>query len=179
MYDLKTMEQLLDKKRKNDGVLTMEQRYGRYRNKYRELKQEICSCFNTLLPQFLFCNLKFAPGDEAEAVKVQGRCAKIIEEEKGSVKEALETLYAEYDFDKALLKTLRLRNRIVYEAYAPYWLSRCEKTSHPDFTYYNGIIGMYYNPKTSMWANEESATVMFPPTKDMMDREYEEELKAC
>lgn len=178
MNDLNRMTFLLEKKRKNDEVLSVEERYGKYKKKYCALKKEICDCFNELVPQFLFCGIRFVQGDDMDASHMGSEFAKIVKEEKdkGVLKKAITVLYEEYDFDKALCVLSNMRNRIVYEAYAPYWLSKCKEVSVPGFTHYNEIVDMYYEASTHMWKNNQGMALLFPPTKELMDAEKAQEM---
>ena len=63
------------------------------------------------------------------------------------------------------------------EAYAPVWLSHCRKREEPGYPYRNDIIQMDWEEKSGVWVDREkvSFTLMLPPTKELMEKQYAEE----
>ena len=108
---------------------------------------------------------------------------RILDAEKKRISLAVKEFMSDADTDSFLLSLLPVHYRILYEAYAPYWLSHCRTVADHDddaeFTYYNDLIDMYWAGAWSEWKKkgEWCVTIMLPPTKGLMIQSYREEMK--
>ena len=129
---------------------------------------------------FLLGGLRVKADDSGGLV---GIIQRIIDDEKKSISKAIKEFMSTEDLDSFLLSLLPVHCRILYEAYAPYWLSHCKPVDDRDrdaeFTYYNDLIDMYWAGAWSEWKRkgEWCVTIMLPPTKGLMIRAYREEMK--
>ena len=128
---------------------------------------------------FLLSGMRVKKDDIGELVRViQG----ILDAEKKSIREAIKEFMSTGDMDSFLLSLLPVHYRIIYEAYAPYWLSHCQpvedRDSEVEFTYYNDLIDMYWAAAWQEWKTRDKweVTIMLPPTKGLMALSYKQEI---
>lgn len=104
---------------------------------------------------------------------------------KKEIKRLKEILFQTYSLECVLDAAGSLQNRILYEAYAPYWVSKCARAKAPlgieclgvsGETWYNPMIDMYWDEKCCLWvsAKETAWKIDLPPTKELCMAEYEE-----
>ena len=129
---------------------------------------------------FLLSGFRVKETDSGELAQDVQR---IMDEEKKRISLAVKEFMSDADTDTFLLSLLPVHYRILYEAYAPYWLSHCrpveDRDSEVEFTYYNDLIDMYWAGAWSEWKKkgEWCVTIMLPPTKGLMIQSYREEMK--
>ena len=129
---------------------------------------------------FLLSGLRIRTDDSGELVSAVQR---IMDSEKKSISKAVKEFMSNADMDSFLLSLLPVHYRIIYEAYAPYWLSHCQPVedgdSEVEFTYYNDLIDMYWAGAWNEWKRkgEWCVTIMLPPTKGLMIKAYREDME--
>lgn len=107
---------------------------------------------------------------------------------KEEIKRLKRILFQTYSLECVLDAASSLENRILYEAYAPYWVSKCIRAKPPLWieclgvsgkTWYNPVIDMYWDEKCCLWvsAKETAWKIDLPPTKELCMAEYEEKNK--
>ena len=88
------------------------------------------------------------------------------------------------DHDAFMLALLPTHYRVLYEAYAPYWLAHChpvdDRDDDAEFTYYNDLIDMYWAWKWQEWKKkgEWCVTLRLPPTAGLIRYQYQKEKDA-
>lgn len=144
------------------------------------VKQIFCT-FCTPKLTVLKSDLPFASDEIRESVRKIATDAQTKEE----IKRLKSTLFQTYSLECVLDTAGSLENRILYEAYAPYWVSKCVKTEAPSGAkrmgvfgeaWYSLILDMYWNEKCCLWvsAKETAWRIDLPPTKELCMAEYEE-----
>lgn len=104
---------------------------------------------------------------------------------KEEIKRLKHTLFQTYSLECVPDAAGFLRSRILYEVYAPYWVSKCVKVEAPSGTgrmgvsgeaWYSPILDMYWNEDCRLWvsAKETAWKIDLPPTKELCMAEYEE-----
>ena len=107
----------------------------------------------------------------------------IITAHSPAILEAAETYRNTLNMDALFFALLPIRNKIRYEAYAPYWLSHCkpvdERDSETGFTYYNDLVDMYWAWQWQEWKKKDKwcVAIMLPPTKGLIELSYREDRK--
>ena len=143
-------------------------------------KQIFCTLCTPKLP-VLKSDLPSASDEIRESVRRIVTDAQTKEE----IKRLKHTLFQTYSLECVLDAAGSLENRILYEAYAPYWVSKCTKAKAPlgaerigisGETWYNPVIDMYWDEKCCLWvsAKETAWKIDLPPTKELCMAEYEE-----
>ena len=138
---------------------------------------------NDVIRSFLFSGMPIAKGEEnSEMVNAVVESSRIIfDRHKADITAAAREYRENNDLDELLTSLLPAQREIWYVAYAPYWLRHCRPViDHDDateFTYYNDLIDMYWAWKWQEWKKkgEWCVTIMLPPTKGMIDFEYQRE----
>ena len=135
--------------------------------------------------EYLLMGTRVKAGDESDLLKATVDSVNRILKENMKTIKAAEAAYVESDdIDAFTLALLPIHYRILYEAYAPYWLEHCiPVTDHDDdaeFTYYNDLIDMYWAWKWQEWKKkgEWCVTIMLPPTRGLMNFAYQEEKRS-
>lgn len=139
---------------------------------------------NNYAKEFLLVGTKIKCGDCSTLLKTTiDSINHILEVNKKTIKEAVADYSRDDDVDAFMLALFPIHYRILYEAYAPYWLSHCkpvdDRDSEAEFTYYNDLIDMYWAWKWQEWKHkgEYGVAVMLPPTKGLMAFAYREEIE--
>ena len=170
----------LGKLRRNELLMTAEQKI-QFRDELRAFKFKIKNLASEILHNFCLDGLFVLKTDEAGKDSVIRRTQMIISEEqrKGTFRTLGDILLKTGSPDAFLDAAIPLRYRIWYEAYAPYWLSRCQYSSDRQ-TYYNPIIEMWWNSEAGIWesGNGRSWRIAFPPTPELIQQRHREELAA-
>lgn len=178
----------LDKLRKNETQMTEAQKVE-YRKPLLKLKKTIAADATEIMCGFLLAGCNFKESDRDEVDAIGKRLNGIMKEAED--KKAGKVLFATYDIDQFLKALLPLRLRIWYEAYAPYWIKNCEKTGSEEFPYHNDIIGMDWWEGHGEWATTKTeggkktvdykggVTIMLPPTMELVQAAYQEEMRSA
>ena len=180
----------LDKLRRNETRMSKEQ-FVRYASVLKKYRTDIIAGANEILRYFWFGG--FYVKKDGQAVDALCReVQKIIDDEsaKGEMKRLKDILFQTYSLEKFLDAACRVHCRILYEAYAPYWISTCEKKPLPDgipwagldasgTAWYNSMIDMYWHDRYGLWVAEKETAwrVVLPPTKELCEAEHEKERK--
>lgn len=177
----------LDKLRLNETQMSKEQ-FLRYASALKKYRKEIIAGANELLKSFWLNGMIVEKDVHTE--DLCGKIQEIVEDEsaKGEMKRLKDILFQTYSLEKFLDAACMVHNRILYEAYAPYWISRCTKKSLPNGVqwagikddvpvWYNGMIDMYWHNGYRLWVsgNEMAWRISLPPTKELCELEYEKE----
>lgn len=144
------------------------------------VKQIFCTFCTPKLP-VLKSDLPSASDEIRESVRKIATDAQTKEE----IKRLESTLFQTYSLECVLDTAGSLENRILYEAYAPYWVSKCVKTEAPSGVkrmgvfgeaWYSLILDMYWNEKCRLWvsAKETAWRIDLPPTRELCMAEYKE-----
>ena len=129
---------------------------------------------------FLLGGLRIREDDSRELVSTTQQ---IIDGEKKQISLAVKEFMSTGDTDSFLLSLLPIHYRILYKAYAPYWLSHCKPVEDADseveFTYYNDLIDMYWAGAWGEWKTKGrlQVSVMLPPTKGLMIMAFRDDVK--
>lgn len=165
------MLQKLRKNRENVPLLILKTKYAK---PYNELLEKIQFQTKEIIMRYLFSGM-LVDADDEEDFQVFFKASQSIldaEAEAGTLKEIGLAVYLEYDIDKALdIAVRKIRPKILYDAYAPYWLKHC--ISHEDGGIWNDLIDMMWNNECGMWINSEKSEgrLMLPPTEELIKEE--------
>lgn len=167
----------LGKLRRNEEQMTPEQK-KQYAKSLMALKKQICADASDLLLSWCLGGLWVIESDQGGIEAIEYRTRRIIEEEQknGEMKRLGKILLSTYSIGEFLAASSRLCNRIRYEAYGPYWVSKCEwNLSRRE--YWNPIIQMWWDSDYEEWVSEEGSrwTLMLPPTEKLLKKRYQEE----
>lgn len=177
-HTFKELEMLLERKRKNDEILSEEDKKGKYRKAYDGLVKQIKDTALSVSINFLMSGYHFAPEDDEEHQKMNNDVIKLIRSEPyfGIIQNAIKTVAQTYNINDGLCKLIPIYNKIVYEIYKPYWLSKCVPCNVPGYSHFNTIVGMWYDTKSKVWSSETEGRVsiglFLPPTEEMIVAEY-------
>lgn len=181
----------LEKLRRNEDQMTDAQKI-QYKEQLRQFKICIFTSAIKILESFLYMGTRCRM-DDLEVKDMMDAIKRINKEEQkaGELKRLQKVLFTTYSLDKFLGESVRWHNRIWYEAYAPYWLTHVTKHDNPEYPYYNDLIDMYWWDKCNEWAAtkiedgkqvtdyHKGVTIMLPPTKELIEKEYAEERKTA
>lgn len=180
----------LDKLRLNETQMSQEQ-FVRYASVLKKYRREIIAGANEILRHFWFGGF-YVKKDGQAADALCREVQKIIDDEsaKGEMKRLKDILFQTYSLEKFLDAACRVHCRIQYEAYAPYWISTCEKKPLTDgilwagipssgAVWYNRMIDMYWQSEYRVWVSESKTAWRgcLPPTKELCESEYAKERK--
>lgn len=178
------LEELLDRKKKNDTGVAKELLETKYKKHYDSLKNNISENLIKVINSFVLMGFEFIKGDDEDEHLFVEKAKKVIDEEskKGTFKKAQEVAFTTYSLDKALEVVIPVHERISTEAYMEYWLSKCIPCTAPGYSYYNSIIEMYYNAEHQQWEKEENGvitwTIKHPPTREMYEKDSADNIAA-
>lgn len=79
---------------------------------------------------------------------------------KGGMKRLSSILFRTYSLDSFLEAACDLRDKVIYQAYAPYWISKCEKRKVPanwagikGEAWYSQILDMFWHEEYHIWVS--------------------------
>lgn len=167
----------------NETKMNKEQ-FVRYASTLKKYRMEIIAGANKILKAFWLAGLVVEKDGDADALcrEIQG----ILDDEsaKGEMNRLKDILFQTYSLEKFLEAACMVHDRILYEAYAPYWISRCTLKPLPDgirwagihdggTLWYNGMIDMYWHDGYKVWVsdNEIAWRMSLPPTKELCELE--------
>ena len=133
-----------------------------------------------LAKSFLLSGLRVRADDGEQ---VEKEIQRIVDGSKRLISRAVKEFMSTGDMDSFALSLLPVHYRILYEAYAPYWLKHCKPVSDHDedaaFTYYNDLIDMYWVGAWGEWKRKGKweVTIMLPPTKGLVVYSYKQEIR--
>ena len=167
----------LGKLRRNEEKMTPQQK-EQYKRPLQKLRRDIAQDATTMMKDFLCGGCRILKEDQKGIEAFTKKVKEIMEEDgEGAAKEASRVIFSTYSVDKFLEALLPIHYRILYEAYAPVWLSHCRKREEPGYPYRNDIIQMDWEEKSGVWVDREKVSFMqmLPPTKELMEKQYAEE----
>lgn len=139
---------------------------------------------NDLVMSFLFTGMPVSSKDaDSPAVDAVVDAVRVIfDKHISGIRVAIQKHEESKDMEALTYDLLPVRNKLLYEAYAPYWLTHCRlvKNHHNErwFTYYNDLIDMYWAWKRQAWMSKDGcSTVMLPPTRGLITLAYQEAVK--
>lgn len=171
------------------------QQFERYANVLKKYRTEIIAGANEVLKHFWLSGMAVEKEDAADGEgglfkKIQS----IIDDEasKGEMKRLHDILFQTYSMDKFLNAAYRVRCRILYESYAPYWIGKCSLMPLLDgipwagvpaapSVWYNSLVNMYWWDEHRVWVRagrEKSFGAFLPPTEGLCRTEYVRERRA-
>lgn len=173
---MEKLAEKLGKLRRNEEQMTPAQK-KQYAKNLQALKRQICAGASEVLKEWCFGCLQVIKTDQKgiDFILLKGQMIVDEERKKGEMKRLGRILFSTYSVDSFLNAGCRLRDRIWFEAYGPYWLSRCEWNEEKK-TWWNSIIGMWWRPEYCEWVsdNESKWTIMLPPTRELLLKQYRE-----
>lgn len=153
-----------------------EEQFKEYALQVNSLRKKIAAYATQILLHFTLSGI-IIPEDEAPVIKrrVYIKIQKVIDEEtsKGELKRLGKILFLTYSLNSFLEAACDLRDKVIYQAYAPYWISKCEKKEVPDnwagikgTAWYSQIIDMFWHEECHIWvsATETAWCTCLPPT---------------
>ncbi len=164
------------------------QQFERYAHVLKKYRREIIAGANVVLKHFWLSGIIVEKGSRLDGL--YGKILGIIEDEtaKGEMKRLKDILFQTYSLDKFLDAACMVKNRILYEGYASYWINVCIQKPLPDgiqwagipgggMAWYNSLIDMYWQGEYGLWVSEDKAAwrMCLPPTRELCESEYEKE----
>ena len=183
-YNIKKIQERLDRIRKNEHGMTPFQRI-QYRDALKELKRGVYGECVRLLEDFISGDLWVLDSDQAGEDSVIRRAAMASEDPawKSLVQKICSALVETYDIGKTLEAACRVRTEIMYRAYSSYWASRSVYDDHVG-KYTNMILNalyggeFYYDAGAGQWedAKRRIGVGALPPTMELIEVWYREEM---
>ncbi len=182
----KTAEKL-GKLGRNEAQMS-EVQFVQYEEVLKKCRKEILAGVKQIFCTFCTPKLTVLKSDLPSASdEIRENVRRIVTDEqtKEEIKRLKSTLFQTYSLECVLDTAGFLSSRILYEAYAPYWVSKCTKVKAPLGTermgvsgevWYNPMINMYWNEKCRLWvsAKETAWRIELPPTRELCMAEYKE-----
>lgn len=174
----------LDKLRLNETQMSKGQ-FVRYASVLKKYRREITAGANEVLKQFWLSGIIVEKGSQAD--ELCGSIQQVVDDEaaKGEMERLKGILFQTYSLEKFLEAACMVHDRILYEAYAPYWISRCTLRPLPDgirwagvqgggAAWYNRLIDMYWHDGYGLWVSEDKIAwrMCLPPTRGLCESEY-------
>lgn len=178
----------LGKLGRNEAQMTKEQ-FVQYDRVLKKMKNDIMAGSDQILCSFCTSDMAVLKSDCPEGMdKLQRAVKAVVDDEraKGGIERLKDMLFQTYSLERFLDAACRLRTRICYEAYAPYWVSKCSKVQAPagvkrmgveGDAWHSPIIDMYWHEGCHVWVSEKEPAwrTHLPPTKEMCAAEYARE----
>lgn len=166
--------------RKNRENVPLQELKTKYAKGYNKLVSDLYQMAAEVLRDVICSGMYTMTCDTAERKELADRINQIIDSEKeaGIGKELRQAMFKEYDPEKFLgIAVEKLHMPAWYQAYAPYWVSKCKKGQDgrircdllPEFC---------WDESCQVWIREDNGTweftSMLPPTMEMVRKEQEE-----
>ena len=166
--------------RKNRENVPLQELKTKYAKGYNKLISDLYQMAAEVLRDVICSGMYTMTCDTAERKDLADRINQIIDSEKeaGIGKELRQAMFKEYDPEKFLgIAVEKLRMPAWYQAYAPYWVSKCKKGQDgrircdllPEFC---------WDESCQVWIREDNGTweftSMLPPTLEMVRKEQED-----
>ena len=140
---------------------------------------------NKLVKDFLLSGTRIAKEDEDDGIvkTLIAEVQSVINAHMPEIRRAANEYMTTEDLDALILALLPAHDEIWYRAYGPYWVKHCKPDdSDPAYTFYNDLIGMYWDWRHQLWRKKDEicVTIMLPPTRGLIDfafREAQQSLK--
>ena len=180
----------LGKLQRNESQMTEEQK-KQYAAPLKKLKDQIREDAVEVANTFPVSGIRLKEVDSKDCKNMVKQVQKIFEEHsnKGTFKKAGKKLFETFSILEFLNALCVLRTDIWYQAYGPYWIKHCTMQDDPEYPFHNDIIDMDWWAEHNEWAKTKiengkrvtdyfgGVTVMMPPTKEQLDKEYSQELE--
>lgn len=166
--------------RKNRENVPLQELKTKYAKGYNKLISDLYEMAADILREIICDGMFTMTVDIAERKELSDRINQIIyaEGKAGIGKELRRAIFQEYDPEKFLdIAVKRLHFPAWYQAYAPYWVSKCQK--EPDGRIRCSLLPeFYWSESCQIWIREKNGTweftSMLPPTMEMVRKEQEE-----
>ena len=183
------IQDMLGKLQRNESQMSPAD-LKRYEKPLQKLRAEIVKKSVEYIKGFTLMSVKIKEGEDEHIIKELVDNIQIVVDEvaaEGKWKGWEKLLFRSYDLDQLLQAAVFLKNRIDYEAYAPYWVSHCKKRkmqpNEDPFrkkteeweAYWNDIVCMWWDPDGKIWIQPDRIcwACYFPPTLEENKEEYE------
>lgn len=168
--------------RKNRENVPLQELKTKYAKGYNKLVSDLYEMAAEILREVISNGMLTMTCDTVERKELADRINQIIDSEgkAGVGKELRKAIFQEYNPEKMLdIAVERLHLPAWYQAYAPYWVSKCKKG--PDNVIRCELLPEYHwDESCQIWIKEKNGawefTAMLPPTMEMV-KEQEEEAK--
>ena len=181
----------LGKLKRNETQMTKEQK-EQYKKPLQKLKQEIADDATDAMKSFITGGMRLGEDADSEDWKsVIRETEKLLDEweSEGNLKEVSKVLFTTYDLDAFFTALCPIHTTVWFKAYGTYWLQHIKETGEQEYPYYNDILDMHWWKEANEWAKTKTengkrvtdyfggVTIMLPPTKALLDEEYEKEME--
>jgi hypothetical protein len=185
---LERLENGVKKLRSNETQMTAQQK-RQYEKPLHKLRMQIKTDAEEVAKDFLLmgCRIGTEYGN-AEKELTQRVQAELNAGQK-HINEAFKKLLTHYDINQFITDLCPVHTAVWYKAYGPYWLEHCSENPMSDeFPYHNDLIDMDWWAEAREWAKTKmedgklvvdyrgGVTIMLPPTKELLQQDFKEEL---
>lgn len=170
--DVLKLNDKLEILRKNDEVLTQEEKNGRYKKAYNALIQEIKDIIFNCIHTISVMNWDYLPEDEKEKEETIKKAHQLIDERLFNNKDAADDFYYvvfnSYSEDLTYRKAELLIGNLEMELYYPYWQKMCKKIKSTDFVwmypqnnynveykFFNLLNSSFWHPEYHLWVGNQ------------------------
>ena len=165
------IERKLEKLRRNEIQMSPAQ-FLAYKDQIGRFKSAIFTQAKEVLKDFLVSGIRYEMDDIA-AKDLFGAIKRICREEVGSggLERLRGVLFSTYSLNAFLSEAVGWRDRILFEAYAPYWCAHVAETGDSAYPYRSDLAGMRWRADWGLWEAEDgkSWALMLPPTRGQME----------
>ena len=180
----------LGKLKRNETQMTAEQK-EQYKKPLLKLKKEIAADATEAMKEFITMGMRLGEDPDSETWKsVIRETNRLLDDwiDRGKLKEVSKVLFSTYDIDAFFTALCPIHTTIWFKAYGEYWLTHIKETGEQEYPYYNDILDMWWRKEANEWAKTKiedgkrvtdyfgGVTIMLPPTKALLDEEYEKEM---
>lgn len=155
--------ELVNKCKKNREHVPEELLRTRYRKSFSSLKEKIKSYGEEIFPLMMVSSLRFLPEDSIEDYLPAIEDAVEKAKEAGYPRKLGDALVKYCDIDLFYSYAIVVQYELEEKFYADYWINH---TLVLGGKYYNQIIDMWYDPEFSVWKNNKTFGLFWPPTKE-------------
>lgn len=161
----KSIEESLAKLQKNLTYMSKEQKI-QYARQLRALKTRIATETRDIILEYTLGGYLFFDNDTKDRNLFIKKCNQIIDEEamRKTFENWSRTLFSKQSLSDTLKATIPFRNRILNEAYKPYWEKYCIRQENG--TWYNKILRAEWDTTAGAWKNingRDIKNVLPPP----------------
>lgn len=178
MSEYNDVQELLAKLKRNEEKMTKEQK-KQYAAQLKSYKHRIAELANKIGGEFIVSGCRIFNEDVNE--ELMSGLYQICEHEKkgGSYKAASRILWKTYSIDEFLEILCPVHDRIWYEWYGPYWLSKVVFDEERQVYTTPLLPGMHW--EKNQWYSDDpdklQVTIMLPPTKELLDKVAVEDME--
>lgn len=147
---IESTKQLLEKKKKNDGAISEEDKKGRYKKTYSALVNDCRRNVTDLYVSQLILGFQFCKDDAEKKKEFQQAAKKVIEKNEKIICKAANAAVESCDI-YADVEAMDPVHAEVENLYMDYWQSKCQPTTAPGYSHYNLITGMWFHEEMKQW----------------------------